>query len=97
MSKFSKAPGAKAQPPQTREEFIQAAGKPPVEVEVYPWEDLDDKKRRSPFNVRFTDAEIAKLKYIAQTTPDSMHEFCLKALVPAIDAKIAELTGKRAS
>jgi hypothetical protein len=45
-----------------------------------PWDGLDDKKRSPAFSMRFTAKELAILKTIAETTPDSMHEFCLKAI-----------------
>lgn len=45
-----------------------------------PWDSLDDKKRSPAFSMRFTAREQAILKTIADTTPDSMHEFCLKAI-----------------
>jgi len=45
-----------------------------------PWDGLDDKKRSPAFSMRFTAREQAILKTIAETTPDSMHEFCLKAI-----------------
>jgi len=45
-----------------------------------PWDSLDDKKRTPAFSMRFTAREQAILKIIAETTPDSMHEFCLKAI-----------------
>lgn len=45
-----------------------------------PWDGLDNKKRSPAFSMRFTARELAILKTIAETTPDSMHEFCLKAI-----------------
>ena len=59
---------------------------------AWPWFGLDNKKRRPAFSMRFTDSEQAKLKYISENTPDSMHEFCLKAVQSAIEAKISEMT-----
>ena len=46
------------------------------------------------FNLRLPEPALLKLKYIADHTPDSMQQFCQKVLLPAIEAKIAELTGK---
>jgi hypothetical protein len=43
------------------------------------------------FNLRLPEPYLLKLKYIAEHTPDSMQQFCLNALLPAIDAKIAAL------
>ena len=50
-----------------------------------PWDGLDDKKRSPAFSMRFTAREQAILKIIAETTPDSMHEFCLKAIREKLD------------
>lgn len=93
--KFTPSPRTTSAP-KTPDEFIEQAGKIPDEMEVktFPWESLDDKKRREPFNIRFTECEKAMLKYIDENTPDSMHEFCINILKPAILAKIKELTGK---
>jgi hypothetical protein len=44
------------------------------------------------YNLRLPEPYLLKLKYIAEHTPDSMQQFCLSVLLPAIDAKIAELT-----
>jgi hypothetical protein len=35
---------------------------------------------------------LLMLRFIAERTPDTMQKFCLKHLLPAIEAKIAELT-----
>ena len=45
------------------------------------------------FNLRLPEPDLLKLKYIADHTPDSMQQFCLSVLLPAIKARIAELTG----
>jgi hypothetical protein len=66
------------------------------DTKSYPWE--DPKVREDVlkvYNLRLPEAYLMKLKYIAGNTPDSMQQFCLAALLPAIDAKIEELTGKR--
>jgi hypothetical protein len=44
------------------------------------------------YNLRLPEPYLLKLKYIAEHTPDSMQKFCLDALLPAIDAKIEQLT-----
>lgn len=49
------------------------------------WADLDDKRRTPAFSLRLTDKEKAMLKHIGETTPDSMHEFCIKAMRKAMD------------
>jgi hypothetical protein len=46
------------------------------------------------YNLRLPEAYLLKLKYVAEHTPVSMQQFCLAALLPAIDAKIEELVGK---
>ena len=59
-----------------------------------PWDGLDDKKRSPAFSMRFTAREQAILKIIAATTPDSMHEFCLKAIREKLDhfAELQQIT-----
>jgi hypothetical protein len=47
------------------------------------------------FNLRLPEPDLLKLKYIADHTPDSMQQFCQRVLLPAIDAKIQELTEPR--
>ena len=62
------------------------------DTKSYPWEDTkvrDDVLK--VYNLRLPEAYLIKLKYIAENTPDSMQQFCLGALLPAIDAKIEEL------
>lgn len=44
------------------------------------------------YNLRLPEPYLLKLKYIAGHTPESMQKFCLELLLPAIDAKIDELT-----
>jgi hypothetical protein len=68
-----------------------AAPPPPA----YPWEDpkvRDDVLK--VYNLRLPEPYLLKLKHIAENTPGSMQKFCLDALLPAIDAKIAELARK---
>jgi hypothetical protein len=61
--------------------------------ERYPWQApavrVDITK---VYNLRLPEPALLKLKYIAEHTPDSMQKFCLDLLLPAIDAKIDELT-----
>lgn len=57
-----------------------------------PWQDpkvRDDVLK--VYNLRLPEPYLLKLKYIAEHTSGSMHSFCLDALLPAIDAKIAAL------
>lgn len=98
MSKFTRKPSPYTAPGV--DEFI-AGAEQQVEVssnvisydtKSYPWEDTkvrDDVLK--VYNLRLPEAYLIKLKYIAENTPDSMQQFCLGALLPAIDAKIEEL------
>ena len=54
--------------------------------------------RTSPrwFNLRLPEPDLLKLKYIADQTPDRMQQFYQRVLLPAIEAKIEELTGRTA-
>jgi len=92
VSKFSRKPKTGV------EDFIAGAGwgaeKPPA-AKPYPWQDpkvRDDVAK--VYNLRLPEAYFLKLKHIADNTPGSMQRFCLDALLPAIDAKIDELTRK---
>ena len=61
----------------------------------YPWQQPTVREDVTKiFNLRLPEAYLLKLKYIAERTPDSMQQFCLAALFPAIDDKIEELTRK---
>jgi len=62
---------------------------------LYPWEVPSVRADIAKvYNLRLPEPYLLKLKYIAERTPDSMQQFCLTVLLPAIDARIAELTGK---
>lgn len=50
-------------------------------------QNLDDKRRHPRFAIRLTDHETAQLKHIAETTPESMHQFCIKAIRAALSEK----------
>ncbi|CAG9170035.1 hypothetical protein [Cupriavidus pinatubonensis] len=103
MTKFSRAPGGGTQKPSqpSADAFIGAAGQPGVSAptaavaEPFPWEGLDDKKRREPFNIRFTDAEKAMLKFVEENGRDSMHAFCISVLRPALRRQVEEITGQK--
>lgn len=45
---------------------------------------LDDMRRIPSFPLRLTERELAELKNIAATTPDSMHQFCVRAIREAM-------------
>ena len=49
------------------------------------------------YNLRLTEPYLLKLKYIAEHTPDSMQKFCLDALLPVIDVRVAQLTKGRSN
>ena len=49
-----------------------------------PWSGLNGTRRFGAFTLRLTDVELAMLRHIALTTPDSMHAFCLKAVQKAL-------------
>lgn len=58
-----------------------------------PWQEpavRDDVLRT--YNLRVPEPYLLKLRYIAEHTPQSMQQFCMGVLLPAIDKKIAELT-----
>ena len=60
-----------------------------------PWERPSIREDvKKPYNLRFPEAYLLKLKYIAENTPDSMQTFCLSVLLPAIDKKVSELLEK---
>ncbi|MCM3609233.1 hypothetical protein M4D49_27485 [Cupriavidus pauculus] len=103
MTKFSRAPGGGSQKTSqpSADAFIGAAGQPNVTAPTtpvaapFPWEGLDDKKRREPFNIRFTDAEKAMLKFVEENGRDSMHAFCISVLRPALRKQVEEITGQK--
>lgn len=51
-------------------------------------QNLDDKRRHPRFAIRLTDRETAQLKQIAETTPESMHQFCIRAIRAALSEKV---------
>jgi len=58
---------------------------------TWPWTSARPDVQKT-FNVRLPEPHLLMLRYIAEHTPDSMQTFCQKLLLPAIEAKIAELT-----
>lgn len=87
---------------EKKSEFIEGANnKKEVMAELkkndvsYPWG--DDKVRDDlvkTFNIRLSEPDYLKLKYISDHTPESMHTFCLNAIIPAIEKQIKKITGK---
>ena len=56
-----------------------------------PWVGLDDKKRYPAFSLRLTAAEQAKLKFLSEHSPESMHEICLSACLERIEQRLKTL------
>ena len=83
-----------AQKPLPRSVLVEAKKKKlDVEAKDYPWEApgvRDDVIKI--YNLRLPEPYLLKLKYISEHTPASMQKFCIEVLLPAIDAKIEELT-----
>lgn len=61
-------------------------------TETVNFEALDNKRRIPRFTMRLTDLEAAKLQHLAETTPNSMHEFCLQAVQKALAEKFPNTT-----
>ena len=95
----------KSRPPEKKvaeiEDFISGAEKKPEEggvaeqqePEPLPWDapGVTDEIVKG-YNLRLPLPYLLKLRYIAKHTPDSMHRFCLDAVMEAVDKKIEELT-----
>lgn len=81
-----------AEPDDSRETPTVATQEQP---QSWPWLGLDNKKRAAAFSLRLTPMELAQLKFISENTPDSMHEFCLKAVLASMAEKLTELTPKK--
>ena len=65
-----------------------------TEIKPYPWQApgvRDDVHK--VYNLRLPEPYLLKLKYIADHIPESMQQFCLNTLLPAIDDQIAALIG----
>ena len=83
--------------PGSLDAFVAGAGDPaPAPVAASPppagpWETARPDVQKT-FNLRLPEPHLLMLRYIAEHTPDSMQTFCQKLLLPAIEAKIAELT-----
>jgi len=80
-------------------EPASAAPEPPAAPAAapasYPWEAPGVRADVAKvYNLRLPEPYLLKLKYIAEHAPESMQQFCLGVLLPAIDARIAELTGR---
>ena len=93
--KFSRPPTIK-----TGDDFIFGAtntvrGTAPVREPVanpFPWHAKRSDRQTEVFNLRLTEVELEKLRYIATNTPDSMQAFVPEGLLPVIEAKLIEIT-----
>jgi len=99
MSKFKSRPPEKG---ANVENFIAGAEKRREEIlsstntSSFPWNQSAVRGDvLKVYNLRLPEPYLLKLKYIAEHTPDSMHQFCMNVLLPAIDAKIEDLTEGR--
>lgn len=85
--------------PGSVDRFIEGAGTVTEATEettvtstaVYPWQSAREDVQKL-FNLRLPERHLLMLRFIAEHTPDTMQKFCLKHLLPAIEAKIVELT-----
>ena len=80
------AAGADAQPDSAVQDATPQVVKAPAKAKEA--KELDDKRRIPAFVLRLTERELAGLKHIAETTPHSMHEFCLNAVRKALNLNI---------
>lgn len=59
----------------------------------FPWEGSDVRKDvTKTFNLRLSEPDYLKLKYISERNPESMQGFCLNAIIPEIEKEIKTLT-----
>ncbi|MDD2747454.1 MAG: hypothetical protein PHG39_07880 [Acidithiobacillus ferrooxidans] len=75
----------------TVEEFISKADIYNVSKDALPWIGLRDDKRTELYNIRFTEVEMSKLRFIAEHTPNSMQTFLIKHILPAIDRAVDDV------
>lgn len=75
--------------------FIDAAGKPANTTdEALPWE--NPSLRRDvlrTFNLRLPEPTKAKLQWLAEQGPESMHQIAVEAVEAEIERRIREYTG----
>lgn len=86
---FTRAP--KKTTVNTVEEFISKADIISASKEDLPWAGLREDKRTELYNIRLTEVEMAKLRFIAEHTPNSMQTFLIKTILPAIDHAVDDL------
>lgn len=100
----SKAKPGLSRPPKTAganqdfmtESFIQGAESKASESNGrYPWEDPTLRRDvLKTFNIRLTEPAKAKLQWLSENTPKSMHQIAIEAVESEIDRQIQELTAK---
>ena len=92
-SPFRRNPNAA---PSAAEAFIAGAESHTVSTAAiaFPW-DTARQDMLKQYQLRLPEPYLEKLRYIGHHTPLSMQQFCLEVLMPAIDAKIAELLETR--
>ncbi len=73
------------------EDFISKVDPTVVHNDKLPWTGLREDKRTELYNIRLTEVEMAKLRFIAENTPNSMQAFLMKIILPAIDHAIDDV------
>lgn len=89
-------PTSQPQDPQTTA-FIQGAEQQPETPSAggYPWEDASLRTDvTKAFNLRLSEPTRAKLRWLADNTPQSMHTIALEAVEAEIERRLQELVGK---
>jgi hypothetical protein len=84
----AEAPSEATATPDAAAPTVAVAPSAPVAL---PWVGLDDKKRYPAFSLRLTAAEQAKLKFLSEHSPESMHEICLSACLERIEQRLKTL------
>jgi len=66
--------------------------------ELYPWnKPIVRKDVTRIFNLRLSEPDWLKLKYLADHTKESMHSICLDILIPTIHKKLKKLINQESS
>lgn len=96
-----------ARPPRTpddtpdthAEEFIAGASGGDTDAkarpaEGYPWEDTQLRADVSkPFNLRLSEPTKARLQWLSERSPESMHQIAVEAVEAEIERRVREVTG----
>jgi hypothetical protein len=80
MSAFKVKPNTRPLVDPDKLAAFAAGAESPVQQAAPAKPALDDKRRTPAFSIRLTEWELDRLKRIAETTPDSMHAFCIRAI-----------------